>query len=220
MTLPRVLALLPPSPARKPPIFSNQQGKHHKRIPPCCAKKSIAIWTWNACSLRKADISPFLENLSASAPWDFVCIQEGLVNHPSGVYRDSQFWMITGESPKRAAPCIITTPNFGRLLKRTIVAENHVLASFALKPPLVVLVSTSPPPASAPRHLPMPWMPFLKTSIFSPTPPLDAVCSGVATLILNWPLLGREWGKMLDRVKGPGKRAGIRRCETSSLPTT
>ena len=59
--------------------------------------------------------------------------------------------MITGESPKRAAPAIITTPSFGRLLRRTVVAECYVLASFALKPPLVVFSLYLPPASLGPE---------------------------------------------------------------------
>ena len=65
-------------------------------------------------------------------------MQEGLHTHPPGVFRENQFWLINGDSPHRGAPAILTNPRCGRLLKRTIVAEHHVLASFALKPPLIV----------------------------------------------------------------------------------
>ena len=120
-------------------------------MPSCCGGKSLAVWSWNACSLRKADISPFLDNLRAQSPWDIILLQEGLLNHDPGTFWDNQFWLITGESPTRGAPAIITTPRLGRLLKRTIVAENHVLASFALRPPLIAFSLYLPNAALGPE---------------------------------------------------------------------
>ena len=66
-----LLVMLPPHP-RKPKQYSNLQ-RIASCVPQCCGGKSLAIWTWNTHSLRKADISCFLSSLRSSNPADFTC---------------------------------------------------------------------------------------------------------------------------------------------------
>ena len=177
-------------------------------MPPCCAQKSIALWTWNACSLRKADISPFITNLQASAPWNFICMQEGLLNQPPGVTRESQFWLINGDSPRRGAPCIITTPSFGRLLKRTIVAEHHVLASFALHPPLIVFSLYLPAAAHGPEEFSKALDSFSQDLHILRNATPGCRLLGGADLNTQLARLGRVSGNMSEPVKDLGKQQG------------